>query len=434
MKRTLPEQLGSLVDEKVRVAIEHFAERIAHDFNNIITPLVAYPDILMTMLPDEKCADMVRAIQESAERALSVTRELAALAGGGMNEARQFDMSLVAAEAIATVRQQLAGSDQVVIEDVLEPNLCIATQAEVFVRAFEALLANAIEAVSGSGGTVSIHAQSMRVVDTTGVGGERIPDGDYHILSVTDTGCGISAADLRLIIEPFVSGFVDKPGCGAGLGLSVAYCGLRRNNAYLQIFSTLGEGTRAVMYFPAVKGGKKPSAAAAEMHTKHTPSAFVKSKQVVVASSGQTQASTAQNNLSFAQDTSRRVLVVDDESSISNLFKMILENFIPAVVVDCAENGLEALEKFKDVRYPVLVMDLHMPVMDGQAAFFEIEKYCTEHGFEMPAIILCTGYAPQAPLRHAIEAQERHVLLNKPVQSDLLVKVVRERLECSLAV
>ena len=434
MKRALPEQLGSLVDDKVRTAIEYFAERIAHDFNNIITPLVAYPDILMAMMPDTKCGDMVRAIQESAERALSVTRELAALAGGGMHEVQQFDMSRVAAEAIATVRQQLAGSDQVVIEDILEPNLCIATQTEVFVRAFEALLANAIEAVSGSGGTVSIHAESTRIVDATGIGGERIPDGDYHTLSVTDTGCGISEEDLRHIIEPFVSGFVDKPGCGAGLGLSVAYCGLRRNGAFLQITSTKGEGTRAVMLFPAVEAAQKASSESATLSTKSTSPDPEKPMQAAVASSVQEPPVAQPNEPPSGKDASLRVLVVDDETSITNLFKMILENFIPGLAVDCAHNGAEACEKFKDVRYPVLVMDLHMPVMDGQAAFFEIEKYCEEHGLKMPAVILCTGYAPQAPLRHAIEAQGRHLLLNKPVQSDLLVKVVQERLGCSAAV
>ena len=113
---------------------------------------------------------------------------------------------------------------------------------------------------------------------------------------------------------------------------------------------------------------------------------------------------------------------------------MILEKFIPGVTVDRASNGAEALEKLESMSYPVVVMDLHMPVMDGQEAYFKIKKYCHEHDRKMPAIVFCTGYAPQAALRDEVAEAPGHTLLNKPVQSNLLVEAVRERLPSGLGV
>ena len=424
MKRLPPEQLGSLVDERVRAAIEYFAERIAHDFNNIITPLLAYPDMLVSMVGDAQSVKLIRSMQGSAEHALSVTQQLAALAGGGQQGPEAFDMCAVARAAVAAVRGQLEAVTPIEIRDRLEEVLPVTMQQEAFVRALEALLENAIRAVdsSGKGGSVTVVAERVRVDCLAGVGGERIPEGVYHMLAVTDTGPGVTPEELQFIIEPFVTGMIRRPGCGAGLGLSVAYCGLRRNGAYLQIESGAVGGTRAAMYIPVMHAG----ADAASQHPSRQPASAVTASTTQAIS---VASICAEEKCSDEGGDVQRVLVVDDERSIVNLFKMILENFIPGVVVDRADNGEEALEMFKAKRYPVLVMDLHMPVMDGQSAFFEMESFCRAHGLRMPSVVFCTGYAPQAPLRQAVAEHPRHLMLNKPVKSDLLVKAVRERLE-----
>lgn len=402
-----------MVDNRVRTAIEFFAERIAHDFNNIITPLLAYPDMLLTTVTDEKSVVLIRSMQEAAEHALAVTQQLAALAGGGQLGAEHFDASSVARAAVAAVRGQLEEVGNIEIREDLADALPVTMPQEAFVRALEALLENAIRAVdsTGTGGIVKISGAQVRVDCLSGVGGERIPEGVYHMLAVEDTGPGIQPEELQYIVEPFVTGALKRAGCGAGLGLSVAYCGLRRNGAYLQLESKGAEGTRAVMYFPVRAQVVAASEPSQPSMTAATPRFAPAPQEVLTGAQG-----------------SPRVLVVDDERSIVNLFKMILENFIPGVVVDRANNGAEALEMFKNTHYPVLVMDLHMPVMDGQSAFFALEEHCREAQMEMPAVIFCTGYAPQAPLRQAVAAHSRHLLLNKPVQSNLLVRAVRERL------
>jgi two-component system response regulator YesN len=123
-----------------------------------------------------------------------------------------------------------------------------------------------------------------------------------------------------------------------------------------------------------------------------------------------------------------RILVVDDERSIRALFQMILAEELPGRRVDIASNGQEALDAFRSLHHAVLLMDLHMPVMDGHKAFCEIERHCRTGNWEMPAFVFCTGFAPPDALLDAIDASVTHCLLCKPVDTRTLVNAVRMRL------
>lgn len=430
MKRSHIDETGTIVDKNVRLAMEYFAERTAHDLNNMITPLLAYPDMLVRMLPDESCVNVVKALQESAERAHHFTKRLSALAGGDTTEAKEFDIAKVTSEALGVVREQVGTTSGITIEGNLEENCLFHMQEAVFLHALEALLDNAIGAVSRteSGGNVAVTLKKVRIPNSTsGLHSEIIPGGGYYRLSVQDTGQGMTKADMSYAIEPFVKGEHKGPGCGGGLGLSIAYCALRRNGAYLQIESSPEQGTTASMYFP-VKG-EEGLTADPETTTKESGG------MAAALAGGSNKAKQTATSEQVASETSpakdgkvQRVLVVDDEAPIVDLFKMILENFLSDVSVDVAANGQEALDLFKAKNHPVLVMDLHMPVMDGQSAFFALQRYCEEAQAQMPSVVFCTGYAPQAPLLEAVEADPRHAMLNKPVQSEILVNMVRDRL------
>lgn len=123
-----------------------------------------------------------------------------------------------------------------------------------------------------------------------------------------------------------------------------------------------------------------------------------------------------------------RILIVDDETSIVRLFRMLLEFDLPGKQIDTASNGAEAVEKFAAGHHRVIVMDLHMPVMDGLNAFLSIEASCHARGWQMPAVVFCTGYAPPDSVLKAIAGNTTHCLLQKPVTSDVLVRTVSDRL------
>jgi len=121
----------------------------------------------------------------------------------------------------------------------------------------------------------------------------------------------------------------------------------------------------------------------------------------------------------------RRILVVDDEEVIQKLFSMVLEWEIPEADVDVVGNGAEALEAFASNHHGVLLMDLHMPVMDGQSAFTTLEQRCREQDWEMPRVVFCSGFAPPTELRKRVAQDNAHCMLSKPVANEVLVDAVR---------
>jgi CheY-like chemotaxis protein len=123
-----------------------------------------------------------------------------------------------------------------------------------------------------------------------------------------------------------------------------------------------------------------------------------------------------------------KILIVDDEPSLRRLFQMVLSMEIPECEIDTACNGLEALEQFSINHHGVLIMDLHMPVMDGHTAFQEIEKMCVVRDWQMPAVVFCTGYAPPDTLSSVFVESPEHCVLSKPVKGEVIAQAVRERL------
>ena len=124
----------------------------------------------------------------------------------------------------------------------------------------------------------------------------------------------------------------------------------------------------------------------------------------------------------------RRILVVDDEASIVRLFTMLFALGLPDKQVDPAGDGAEAVEKFTAGHHGVIVMDLHMPVMDGLNAFLSIESSCRARGWQMPCVVFCTGYVPSDSVIRAVAGGTEHCLLQKPVSGNVLVRTVAARL------
>lgn len=132
--------------------------------------------------------------------------------------------------------------------------------------------------------------------------------------------------------------------------------------------------------------------------------------------------------------TPRHLLIVDDDSTLLNFFQSLLKDKFPDVVIHCASDGAEALASFQVKHQAVILLDIFMPVMNGEEAFRAIKKLCKEKQWEMPAIIFCTGYIPPDSVREAIANDSLHCYLAKPVASETLVNALRNRFEfCALS-
>ena len=123
-----------------------------------------------------------------------------------------------------------------------------------------------------------------------------------------------------------------------------------------------------------------------------------------------------------------RTLIVDDEEEVVNVFRMILENSLPQLSLDLAYDGLQAVKKFSVRHHSVLVMDLHMPVMDGQKAFMRIRDICEIRGWELPSFVFCTAYSPRVSLMRDITNSSTNCLLRKPIGGNAIINAVRDHL------
>ncbi len=123
-----------------------------------------------------------------------------------------------------------------------------------------------------------------------------------------------------------------------------------------------------------------------------------------------------------------RILIVDDEEGISKLFDMILSAAFPLAHTETCGNGKDAVELFRKNHHAVILMDLHMPVMDGQGAFSGIQAFCEEAGWKMPSVIFCTGFAPPGAVERIVNDDAKHGLLTKPVSREELIGAVKRRL------
>ena len=124
-----------------------------------------------------------------------------------------------------------------------------------------------------------------------------------------------------------------------------------------------------------------------------------------------------------------RILIVDDDINIRNLFNNILRLGLPKARVEMAVNGPEAIRVFEQLHHELIIMDYNMPKMTGDRVLRTIEEFCRISYWKMPTVILCTGYDPGDTLAKLKSNETSHSCLLKPVSCNHLLTVVQEKLE-----
>ena len=131
-------------------------------------------------------------------------------------------------------------------------------------------------------------------------------------------------------------------------------------------------------------------------------------------------------NISFS---GKRVLIVDDEECIVFLFKSILKSVFSDIKIDIARNGLQAVESFRSTQHELVLMDLHMPIMDGFSAYNKINQLCDSESWNMPPVIFCTGFAPSERMRCILDENPCNGYLPKPISADELVGAIKSSMK-----
>jgi len=367
-------------------AIGRLAGGVAHDFNNLLTVILASCEMLLTDLdPDDPRQADIAVVLKAGTRGAGLTRQLLAFSRKQIIEPALLDLNVVIADMRSMLGRLIEEDVTVVLDSQPEPALVIADRGQVE-QILMNLAVNARDAMPG-GGTLTIQGVNADVDEHDSATHPTIKPGPYVVLTVTDTGTGMTPQVQARLFEPF---FTTKAmGKGTGLGLATVHSIVARYGGSVEVSSEVGQGSSFRVYFPR--------AAAAEMIAAPSP---------VPRPRGGTQT----------------VLVVEDESALREVTRRMLVRLGYTVLV--AANADQALRLFEqNGSIDVLVTDVVMPGASG----VELTRKLLE-GYPALQVIYMTGYTDDAIVEHGV-LHPGVALLHKPFTSDALGRKVREALD-----
>jgi two-component system cell cycle sensor histidine kinase/response regulator CckA len=372
-------------------AVGQLAGGIAHDFNNLLTVIMSYGAMLLDRVDIvDSAREDVQEIAAAAERAAGLTRQLLAFSRQQVMQPRVMNINTVVGDMEKLLRR-LIGED-VDLKISLDPGVAtINADPGQLEQVLMNLVVNARDAMP-TGGRLSISTENARLSADSVIGPLHAAVGDYVMLTVTDTGVGMTAEVQRRLFDPF---FTTKDhGRGTGLGLSTVYGIVNQSGGEITVCSELGQGSTLKVFFPRfVSVAETP---ALEARPKEVPRGV------------------------------ETILVVEDDSNLRELVARVLKK--SGYEVHVAAGGAEALVIAGDMLTPIdaVLTDVVMPGMNGREL---VEKL-----LEMrPGIasLLMSGYTDDEVLRRGVQ-QGDTAFLQKPFTPDQLARKVREVLDRSI--
>ncbi len=245
-RKRLEEQL--LQSQKME-AVGQLAGGVAHDFNNILTAIVGYTDLLAAELDGNvRQLEDLEEIRKAARRAAALTRQLLAFSRKQVLEPRIIDLNSVVLNLDKMLRSLI--SENIELKTDLANNLAAArADPNQIEQVIMNLAINARDAMP-DGGTVTIETSNATLDDAYAAQHVSVIPGEYVMLAVSDTGCGMDEKTKSRIFEPF---FTTKPaGRGTGLGLSTVYGIVKQTGGNIWLYSEPGKGTTFKIYLPAI--------------------------------------------------------------------------------------------------------------------------------------------------------------------------------------
>jgi hypothetical protein len=362
---------------------------IAHDLNNVLTPIMMSIEILKANSDnDPERSKILEIIHSSCRRGADLVRQVLSFARG------------LDGQRVAILLGQLVTDLQGIISETFPRNIKIVTQVteglwpvmgdpSQFHQVLLNLAVNARDAMV-QGGTLTVAVDNVTLDAPAAGSGSEAKPGPYVLLQVTDTGMGIPPEVRERIFEPFFT--TKELGQGTGLGLATVHTIVKSHGGFLEVESAVDQGTTFKVYLPA-----RPA-----LRTTESAHPF---------------------NGDLPLGRGELVLVVDDESSIRLITQQTLEAFGYRVLT--ASNGAEAVALYvRQSRQIALVLtDMMMPIMDG-AAIIRVLKRIN------PAvkIIAASGLDSQEHLANSTKAHVQDFLA-KPYTAQVLLKLIREVLD-----
>ena len=380
---------AQLMQAQKMEAVGRLAGGVAHDFNNMLTAIKSYSQLLLQdVAADDARHKDIQEIDLAADRAARLTRQLLAFSRQQMLQPRVLDVNQTVSE-LEKMLQRLLLKD-ITLSTRLAPELhAVRADAGQLEQVIVNLVVNARDAMP-DGGRLTVRTQNVTIDAASAREGWsfEVRPGAYVLISVTDTGLGMDEATKSRIFEPF---FTTKDRHkGTGLGLSTVYGIVKQSGGYIRVISAPGEGSTFEVFLPVADGAASPA--------------------------GQPQRPQTSGG-------SETVLVVEDDDGIRAVIKRILERAGHRVLE--AMNGAEALRicDASGDSIDLVLSDIAMPEMQGP----DLARRIRELHPHM-AMLLMSGYAESASQQEGF-LTDGVEFLGKPFSPDALTRKIRHILD-----
>ncbi|TAF05092.1 MAG: PAS domain S-box protein [Nostocales cyanobacterium] len=355
------------------------ASGIAHDLNNILTPI-----LIAAQLIKGRCAknpethpQLLKTIENNAIRGGGLVKQVLSFARGLKGERTIVQVKHLITEIIQIGKQTFSKSIEFSTR-IQEDLWTVCGDTTQIHQVLMNLVLNARDAMP-NGGLLTIAAENMFIDEAYIRMNIEAKVGSYIVITITDTGMGMSPKTLDRIFEPFFT--TKEVGVGTGLGLSTALGIIKSHNGFVTVSSQIDQGTTFKVFLPSVEVSQLPSL----------------------------------EQLEVTSGKGEFILVVDDEPQIRDVTTIILENHNYQTLT--ASNGIEAIAIYAQHKQEIsaVLMDMMMPEMDGIMAIRTLQKMNPE-----VKIIACSGLGTIELLPQSAETKVQAVLLKPYTANELL--------------
>lgn len=375
-------------------SIGTLAGGIAHDLNNVLTPILMSIELLRVTNTSERSGNVLASIESSARRGADLVKQILSFARGVEGERTLIKAGTVIKDIQKLVQDTFPKNIRcaAALEADLPPLLADPTQVHQILLNF---CVNARDAMP-NGGSLSITAKSITLDESAAAMQMNAKPGTYVSISVKDTGTGIPPEVVEKVFDPFFT--TKEVGKGTGLGLSTVLAIAKSHGGFVKVVSEPGEGSLFTVCLPALAHGEKA----------------VEVEPLVPAEDIQTQP--------IRQGGGELILIVDDEDNVRTITQQTLETLGYRTLG--AADGVEAVALYSrhNTEIAAVLTDMMMPIMSGPATIQVLQRI-------NPAvkIIAASGITQNGGLAKAAEMGIKH-LLPKPYSAQTVMSTLHKLL------
>jgi PAS domain S-box-containing protein len=357
------------------------ASGIAHDLNNVLTPIVGAAQLLPMTLPnlDDRNRRLLNMLVESSKRGSGLVKQILTFARGMDGERTTIQARHILTEIISVARQTFPKSIAIQVNNASEDLWLVSVDATQIHQVLMNLFVNARDAMP-NGGSLMASTENIVIDADSAQLHLQSPAGAYILITIADTGIGMTKAVLDRIFDPF---FTTKE-TGTGLGLSTVQGIVKAHGGAIEVESEVGHGTSFKIYLPAIYSKEAEASAAVE---------------------------------DLYDGKGQLVLVVDDESAIREIAQEALENYNYRVML--ASDGIEAIDIYAQNHHSIafVIIDMMMPHLDTQSTILALQQI-------NPQVQIVVMSGSDLNLESLVEPVHVRAILTKPFTTVYLLQTL----------